>query len=115
MKKEGKMEISMDFSHFGWKQRDLLIHLLKAWNKQGLPEEMNHNEVTPRYCSTKGHVFLTNKRSEIAMMNGGKLEIWFTCSSCGYEGFAKDMRYHDNDDGCQEFLKGIGVLENNDN
>ena len=33
------------------------------------------------------------------------------CPSCGHEGFKEDMQHNEDDEECQEYLKDIGVLE----
>ncbi len=50
-----------------------------------------------------------------AMMNGKKLESWYSCPECGHEGFAEDMMHNEDDDNCREYLVGIGVIEEADN
>jgi hypothetical protein len=77
--------------------------LLTARNKQGLPDDFYNNEVTPMMNMISGNVFLTNSDYQVAMMNGDKLESWYSCPNCGHEGFAEDCQL--NDRGCNECNK----------
>jgi hypothetical protein len=89
-----------DLAEFGSRERYELVKLLEAWDKQGLPEDFEDDEVTPMMNKMSGNVFLTNSDYQVAMMNGDKLESWYTCCNCGHEGFAEDCQLKD--DGCNE-------------
>lgn len=46
---------------------------------------------------------------KVAMLNGDRLERWYSCSNCGREGFAKEFKRIKNDDeklrcGCGEVI-----------
>ena len=103
-KKEGTMVknpiTTTDLTEFGSRERKELVKLLLAWNDQGLPEDFYNDEVTPMMNKMSGNVFLTNSDYQVAMMNGDKLESWYTCSNCGHEGFAEDCQLKD--EGCNE-------------
>jgi hypothetical protein len=89
-----------DLADFGSRERWLLVELLTAWDKQGLPENFYDDEVRAMMNRNSGNVFLTNSEFQTAMMNGDKLEIWHSCPNCGHEGFYEDCQL--NDDGCNE-------------
>jgi len=89
-----------NLSDFGSRERELLIELLTAWQKQGLPNDFYSEGVIPMFNRNSGYVFLTNSEYQTAMMNGDKLEIWHNCGNCGHEGFAEDCML--SDDGCNE-------------
>lgn len=76
------------FSKFGYRERKLAEQLLKAWNEQGLPEDFYNEEVTIMYS---GSVFLTNSEFQVAMMNGDKLESFYTDFETGEEGFKDEL------------------------
>jgi hypothetical protein len=99
-----------DFSRFGSRERAMVRQLLEAWEKQGLPEDFSDDEVVPMMNMNSGNVFLTNSNYEVAMMNGDKLESFYSCPECGHEGF-KDEMQHEGDAECQRYLKDIGVIE----
>ena len=81
-----------DLADFGWRERQMLIDLLQAWNEQALPEGFSDDEVRPMMNRNSGNVFLTNSDFQVAMMNGDKLEIFHCCPDCGHEGFAEDCQ-----------------------
>jgi hypothetical protein len=89
-----------NLSDFGSRERWILVELLTAWDKQGLPDDFEEDEVTVMMNRNSGNVFLTNSEFQIAMMNGNNLEIFYTCSNCGHEGFKEDCQL--NNDGCNE-------------
>ncbi len=89
-----------DLAQFGSRERWLLVELLTAWDKQGLPDEFCYDEVRPMMNRNSGDVFLTNSEYQTAMMNGDRLEIWHHCPFCGHEGFVEDCQLNDN--GCNE-------------
>lgn len=89
-----------DISKFGSRERWMLVELLTAWDKHGLPEDFYDDEVTAMMNMNSGNVFLTNSEYQVSMMNGGKLESWYSCPNCGHEGFSEDCQL--NDEGCNE-------------
>lgn len=102
--------ITTDLSDFGSSERSELIKLLQAWREQGLPKDFDADQVVPTMNKNSGFVFLSNSNYEVAMMNGDKLEQWFTCSNCGYEGFAEDCQLKG--EGCNECKFGWESEEN---
>jgi len=89
-----------NLAHFGSRERGMLVDLLNAWEKQGLPDNFFDDEVTCMMNKNSGNVFLTNSDFQTAMMNGDDLEMWHNCPNCGHEGFQEDCQL--NDDGCYE-------------
>jgi hypothetical protein len=87
--------VTSDISHFGRRERELLIDLLSAWNQQGLPDDFYDENVIPMSNGNSGYIFLTNSEHQVCMMNDDKLEMWYTCSNCGHEGFAEDCKVED--------------------
>lgn len=105
-----KKEINMNtqnitttnLADFGTREFNLLIDILQAWRNQGLPHDFHDHEVVPMLNTNSGHVFLTNEDYQVAMINGNKLEIWYSCPNCGNEGFIENCKL--NDDGCNECI-----------
>ena len=89
-----------NLADFGSREREMLIDLLTAWRKQGLPDDFYGNEVQAMMNRNSGCVFLTNSDYQTAMMNGDNLEIWHNCWNCGHEGFAEDCQLEE--DCCNE-------------
>jgi hypothetical protein len=80
-----------DFSKFGNRERELAEELLHEWNNNGLPEDFEDKEVTIMFNLYSGNVFLTNSEFQVAMMNGDKLESFYTDFETGEEGFADEL------------------------
>ncbi len=95
-----------DFADFGHNERVDLMHILIAWNEQGLPKEFYEEEVRPMFNRNSGMLFLTNSEYQVAAMNEKKLEIWNSCPNCGHEGFAEDCRMVG--EGCNECKCEVG-------
>ena len=99
-----------DLADFGWRERKMAEELLKASREQGLPEDFDDNETTIMFNMHSGCVFFINADLMVAMMNGDKLELFYSCPRCGHEGFAEDME-HDGNKDCRDYLKEIGVVK----
>lgn len=104
-----------DFARFGYRERALAAALLNASIEQGFPEDFDDNGVTIMMNTDSGFVFFTNEDFAVAMMNGDRLESFYSCPECGAEGFAEDI--HDGDTAedlnaeCVRYLRDIGVDE----
>lgn len=80
-----------DFSKFGHRERKMAEQLLHAWNEQELPEDFHEDEVSIIMNTHSGNVFLTNSDFQVAMMNGDKLESFYTDFETGEEGFKNEL------------------------
>ena len=80
-----------DLSKFGARELAMAEELLEAQRTQGLPEDFQDSEVTVMMNTMSGNVFLTNSEFEVAMMNGDKLESFYTSPYKGTEGFFEDL------------------------
>ena len=80
-----------DLSDFGHRELEMLEELLCAMRTQGLPNDFDDCEVTPVMNQCSGDVFLSNAQYQVAMMNGDKLESFYTLSYSGEEGFADEL------------------------
>lgn len=89
-----------DLSEFDKSDLKRLEMLLKAYREQGLPEDFNDENVHAMMNTTSGYVFLTNSDYQVAMLNGDKLESFYTCYECGHEGFGDECQL--NEGGCNE-------------
>lgn len=80
-----------DLSKFGYRERVMAESLLKAWREQGLPDDFLDEDVTIMLNTNSGIVFLTNSEFQVCMLNGEKLESFYTCFNCGAEGFEDEL------------------------
>jgi hypothetical protein len=99
-----------DLSEFGYRERKMAAELLTASIEQGLPQDFDDDGVTIMMNRHSGNVFLTNSNYDVAMMNGDKLESWYSCPYCGHEGFHEDMAHDPENSECTRYLTDIGVV-----
>lgn len=80
-----------DLSRFGYRELAMLEELLKAMREQGLPDDFYGDEVVPMMNFYSGNVFLVNSDYQVAMMNGDKLENFYSLCYHGNEGFLDEL------------------------
>lgn len=97
-----------DLSKFGARERAMAAELLTAAN-DGFPRDFNDDGVTVMMNTNSGNVFLTNSDYQVAMMNGDKLESFYSCPQCGEEGFFDEIEDHGEDGGreCRRWVKEV--------
>ena len=95
-----------DLSEFGYIEIKEAARLLNAY-VQERPEFLN-SQIKIFFNKNSGCVFLSDEDFNVAMMNGDKLEQWFSCPSCGHEGFKEDMK-RDGDEYCKDYLAEVGL------
>lgn len=81
-----------NLSDFGKREIDMAADLLKAYAQDGVRDTFYENGVTLMLNTHSGNVFLTNDECDVLMMNGERLERFYTTPYEGYEGFADDLR-----------------------
>ena len=94
-----------DLSSFGIKELREAGELLIAY-ADSHPDFLGDG-VQVWFNSNSGYVFLSDEDFNVAMLDNGKLEQWFSCPNCGYEGFKEDMKHGDGDKDCEDYLKEI--------
>lgn len=85
------MTTTTDLTQFGYRERKLAEDLLKAWREQGLPKDFYEDKITIMFNTYSGCVFLTNSEYQVAMLNGDKLESFYTDFETGEEGFKEEL------------------------
>jgi hypothetical protein len=80
-----------DFALFGSRERKMAEQLLRAWREQGLPKDFDPEKVTIMMNTHSGNAFLTNEEYQVAMMNGNRLESFYTDFETGEEGFKEEL------------------------
>lgn len=107
------MSTTTNFADFGYRERKMAADLLNASIDQGFPADFADDEVTIMMNSDSGNVFFTNADSDVCMMNGDKLESFYSCPQCGAEGFADEIHDGDTPDTlnaeCVRYLRDIGI------
>ena len=105
-----------DLSDFGHRELEMLEELLCAMRTQGLPNDFEDSNVTPVMNQYSGNVFLSNSEYQVAMMNGDKLESFYTLSYSGEEGFADELYdlFQDGAIDFHDFEQLAAILEEHD-
>ena len=109
-----------DFSEFGWRERKMAAELLTASCDHGFPEDFEDNEVTIMMNKNSGNVFFTNSEFQVAMMNGDKIESFYTTPYKGKEGFADELKEDYEQDGKNwneediQYIKELGIISNDE-
>ena len=77
--------------------------------EQGLPDNFYNDEVRPAFNMESGLVFLTNYDYQVCMMNGDKLELFYSTPYENHEGFLDELLeyYDDMHDDDKEFINNI--------
>lgn len=102
-----------DLADFRARERRMLVDILIAWEKHGLPENFYTEEVRPMMIRSSGNVFLTNSEFQVAMLTDeNKLEMWHSCPNCGHEGFSGDCDINE-DNECNECAESEGLFRRN--
>lgn len=73
------------------RERLEVTEILNAWNKDGLPDTFDPSGAKFAFNRNSGNVFLVNDNYDVAMMNGDKLETFYTTPYDGVEGFISDL------------------------
>ena len=104
-----------DISKFGYRERDMLIELLQAWQDNGLPDGFYGDGVRPAFNMNSGNVFLVNEDYQVCMATqtdeGTRLEIWHTLPYSGQEGFLSDLLDIHPSGLCEDDIEYIRDLE----
>lgn len=85
------MENRFDLSNLGYRELELVEQLLQAYIKDGAPDTFYNKGVKIAFNPHTGDVFLTNCEYQVAMLNGDKLEVYYSLNCTGYEGFIDDL------------------------
>lgn len=105
--------VTSDISKFGKMELKEFKAILEAYlsgNVSGrFDKEFELEELNVSFNTHSGFVFLSNSEYQVAMINPetGKLDMWYCCPYCGYEGFIQDIEHCPEDEECKEFLKQV--------
>lgn len=83
--------ITTDFAEFGSREQKMAEVLLRAWRIEGLPEDFLNEQVMIMMNINSGYVFLTNSENQVAMMNGDRLESFYSDFETGEAGFREEL------------------------
>lgn len=81
---------TQDLSKLSYREIDQLADLLKAYANN--PNDCGLGDgVKWEYNPYSDNLFLVDDDYNVAMMNWGKLEKFYSCPNCGNEGFIEDF------------------------
>ncbi|MBE9593293.1 MAG: hypothetical protein IMF19_07410 [Proteobacteria bacterium] len=94
--------VTSDWGKFGTREieeaKELLSHI---------KEIESYGKVEVCFNTHSGYVFLSDENYKVWMMNGDKIEEWYSCPYCGHEGFLGDMEHEPEDEECTRYMKEI--------
>lgn len=96
-----------DLSEFGFIELEESAILLTEYVKN---TSILDNGVKLELNRDSGKVFLVDENYNVAMMNGNKLEKFYSCPYCGHEGFKEDMQHEAEDIECLNYLKNNDII-----
>jgi hypothetical protein len=104
--------VTKDLYNFGSSNIAEASKLLTQIAENGYLEHFcNITGIELHYNTHSDKVFISNSKYEVAMLNSdGKLETFFACPTCGFEGFVQNIL----DDGkmcCDDYLLDRGVIK----
>ena len=110
-----------DLGDFGYTQLVKLRDLLDQYIENDLPDGYDTSGLKPAFNMNSGKVFFVNDDFQVAMINPNtnKLEIFYTLSYSGTEGFADELKemYKDGDitdEDDIEDMRYFGIIEYDD-
>lgn len=103
------MTTTTNLADFGYREIEMTRDLLDAWVNNGLPEDFGTGGVHVMMNQNSGNVFLTNEDFDVAMINEGKLESFYSSPYEGREGFFNELlaEYDDMHPEDQEWFKEL--------
>lgn len=101
-----------NLADFGYREIKMLRDILDAWVEHGLPDDFFNENVRPAMNSNSGFVFLVNEDHQVAMLNGDRLEEFFSSPYEGLEGFADELadEYGEMHPEDQEWAREMGIV-----
>lgn len=97
-------------------ERKEVQKIITAWNENGLPDDFYDEGVKFAFNRNSGNVFLVNDEYQCCMMNGDKLDIWYSSPYDGHEGFIDELiENHDSgiDSWCNDDIEWLNDIKSN--
>ena len=89
-----------DLSQFGYRELGLAAELLKAYADHGA--DFLGDGIKICFNTQSGYVFLSDEDCNVAMINGDRLEQFFSCPNCGNEGFKEEHGFDESSHLCKD-------------
>jgi hypothetical protein len=94
--------VRTDLSSVGYREKKREAELVTTYAKN--PDILD-DKVTIAF-KFNGYVFLTREDNRTAMLNGGNLETFYSCSDCGLKGFQEKFDVDSDCEQCQQITRG---------
>ena len=83
--------VTTDIGRFGYRERQILVELLTAWNMCGLPSDFESDNVVPMFNTHSGYVFLANDQHQTAVLEDGHVVSFYCLGYGGIEGTLSEL------------------------
>jgi len=103
------MNNTQDYSEFGAIEREEAGTLLSTYGTSKDDTLFLENDIKVEFNPNSGNVFLVDGDYNCAMMNGDRLENFFSCPNCGNEELQSYFREECKDDCCREYADDLGI------
>jgi hypothetical protein len=100
---------TQDFADFGHREREEAGELLRTFGTDKDDTLFLENDVKVEFNPYSGYVFLVDGDYNVAMMNGDRLENFFSCPNCGNEALQSEFREQCTDECCNEYADDLGL------
>ena len=102
--------VTTDLSKYGYTELIEAAELLKAYSERNA--KFLGDGLTLNFNMNSGYVFLSDEDYNVGLLtDDGKLEQFFSCSNCGFEGFKEDfidIKQHETEsDDCLEQIEEV--------
>lgn len=79
--------------NLGYRELDMVREVLNAWLDDGLPDDFydDFEDLILDFDYYRNGAYITNTVGQIAMLNGDKLESYYTTPNQGVKGFLEDL------------------------
>ena len=94
-------------------ERKEVQNIITAWNENGLPSDFEETNVRFAFNKNSGYVFLTNDEYQVAMINDGKLESFYSSPYNGHEGFIDELIDMMDDGWHEDDIEWLNDIKNN--
>jgi hypothetical protein len=99
------------------REREEVRSILNAWENHGLPVDFYDDGVKIGFNLNSGYVFLVNSDYQCCMVNGDKLESFYSSPYQGIEGFFDELveeyatMHHEDQEWLRDVAKNIDRLD----
>ena len=99
------------------REREKVRDIFNAWGNHGLPVDFDDDGVKIAFNRDSGYVFLVNSDYQCCMVNGDRLESFYSSPYKGIEGFFDELveqyanMHHEDQEWLRDIAKNINRLD----